>query len=488
MRRLLMLALLAVSTLAPGIAADSADQSRLIAAMMGETPMIEDLQRLTDQIGGRPAGSEANRRSVEWALQRFRDAGVEARLEPFEMPAMWLERSALARIEGDVELDVRVAAMPFSTGTGGSEVTAPLVSGGRGTAGDFERLGERAQGAFVLIETDELEDIPGLFKEYIDAAAIEAEAFEAGVAGVVYMGSRPRDVLHRHNASRGDRTDRPMLVMERGSAQRAVRLLESGRTLQLKVELDIEAGGPYESYNVVGEIRGSSDPEEVVVVGAHLDSWGLGTGALDNGCNVVMLIDLARQIRRLGITPRRTIRFALFNGEEMGLNGSRGYAEAHEGELDRHVMAASFDIGSGRITGFFLNGRSELSEFLEEALKPVAGLGPFTHPNVPIVGTDNFDFMIHGVANLVANQESANYGPNYHAGTDTFDKVDLEQLKLNAAIAAAVAWAFADRDVDWQRHGREQIQELVDSTDLGDQMRTFGFLDDWNAGRRGRRE
>jgi hypothetical protein len=339
----------------------------------------------------------------------------------------------------------------------------------------------------VLIETDELEDIPGLFEEYIQGAAIDERAFASGVAGVVYMGSRPRDVLHRHNASKGTANDRPMLVMERGAAQRLQRLLERGKSLRLTVEIELDDGGPYESYNVVGEIRGSEDPEEVVVIGAHLDSWGLGTGALDNGCNVALIIDLARQMKRLGIIPRRTIRFALFNGEEQGLNGSRGYTETHADELDGHVMASSFDIGSGRISGFFTNGRTELVDFLEEALVPVNGLGPFTNLNVPIVGTDNFDFMMQGVANLVANQESANYGPNYHAGTDTFDKVDLEQLRLNAAIVAAVTMAFAEGDIDWERHSREQIEELVTGTDLGDQMRTFGMLEDWEKGRRGRK-
>jgi hypothetical protein len=92
------------------------------------------------------------------------------------------------------------------------------------------------------------------------------------------------------------------------------------------------------------------------------------------------------------------------------------------------------------------------------------------------------------VANLVANQESANYGPNYHAGTDTFDKVDLEQLRDNAAIAAAVTWAFAERDVDWERHSREEIQTLIDSTAAGDQMRAFGLWESWADGSRGRRD
>ncbi|MDY7092131.1 MAG: M28 family peptidase [Acidobacteriota bacterium] len=486
-----LLILIAASAL-PMAAADEptppdSDVQRLVSALLGDTPMIDDLRSLTDEVGGRPTGSEANARSVEWALEHFRDAGVEARSEAFTMPARWLEISASAHIEGEgVAYEPRVAAMPYSTGTPEAGLTAPLVDGGRGTAEDFERLGDAARNAFVLIETEELLDVPGLFREYTEGAALEARAFDAGVAGVVYTGSRPRDVLHRHNASRGPANQHPMAIVERTAGQRALRLLRSGTPLELTLDLKVDAGGPYESHNVIGEIRGTAEPEEFVVVGAHLDSWGLGTGALDNGCNVALVLDLARQMTRLGIQPRRTIRFALWNGEEQGLFGSWRYTQQHADEMDRTVMASSFDIGNGRTTGFFTGGRPELQAAVEKALEPVAGLGPFTNLDVPIVGTDNYDFMMQGVGNLVANQESATYGPNYHAATDTFDKVDPTQLRLNAAIAGAVTLGFANMDVDWQRQTRAEIQELIDSTDLGDQMRTFGVYEAWEEGIRGR--
>jgi hypothetical protein len=458
----------------------------LIEAIQGETPLVEDLQALTDEIGGRPTGSKANLRSVEWALERFREAGVTTWKEAFFMPALWLERSASASVGGAVGFSARIAAMPFSIATPPAGTEAPLLDGGRGTEADFARLGEAAGGALVLIETDLLQDVPGLFKEYSDAAEIEARAFAAGVEGVVYMGSRSRDVLYRHNASLSHLNRHLMLVMERDAATRAMRLLRAGRELTLRAKVEVESSGPYESFNVIGEIPGSLEPEEFVVAGAHLDSWGLGTGALDNGANVSLIIDIARQMKRLGLQPKRTIRFVLFNGEEQGLHGSWGYTLLHADELDRHVMASSYDIGSGRITGFFTNGRSELSGVLEDALKSVDELGPFEHSNEPIVGTDNFDFMMQGVANLVANQESANYGPNYHARTDTFERVDLEQLRKNAAIAAAITYTFANVDVDWKRHHRAEIEELVDSTSLAGQLKMFHYYESWVAGNRGR--
>jgi hypothetical protein len=474
-------------------AEESSEVERLVAALLGDTPLVEDLRSLTDEVGGRPTGSAANLRSVEWALERFRQAGVAAGKEAFPMPVLWLERAASAEIRSgstEIRFAPRVAAMPFSTAAPTPDgVEAPLVDGGFGGDEDFARLGDQLSGAFILIETRELVDVPGLFKEYSDAAAIEGRAFATGAAGVVYMGSRPRNLLYRHNASRGSENRHPMLVMERDGAKRALRLLRAGRELWLRATIDIDSGGPYESYNVVAEIKGWQEPEEFVVIGAHLDSWGLGTGSLDNGCNVALVIDVARQIRRLGLQPRRTIRFALFNGEEQGLHGSWGYTRSHADELDRHVMASSYDIGSGRITGFFTNGREELVEAVDRALTVVAGLGPFTNVNAPIVGTDNYDFMMQGVANLVANQKSANYGPNYHARSDTFDKVDQHQLRLNAAVAAAVTYGLAEMDATWSRHRRRDIEQLIESTDLGDQMKMFfGLWEAWQNGTRGRAE
>jgi hypothetical protein len=404
------------------------------------------------------------------------------------MPGLWLERSARATGNGrGMAFAPRVAALPVSTGTPGAGLSASLVDAGKGTVSDFAALGAKARGAFVLIETDELVDLDGLFREYNEAGHIERRAVAAGAAGLVYMSSRPGNTLARHNASLGLANRHPMMMMERDGAARALRLLRAGIPLSLTAALDIRSGPAYQAHNVIGEIRGSSRPDEIVVIGAHLDSWDLGTGALDNGANSAMVIDIARQIRRLGLKPARTIRFALWNGEEQNLNGSYGYTLAHAAELNRHVMASSYDIGTGRITGFFTGGRAELIPVLDRALAPVAGLGPFTHLDIPIVGTDNYDFMMQGVPNLVANQESANYGPNYHARSDEFGRADLRQLRLNAAIAAATTWGFATLDFSLPRGSALQVDSLVRNTDLGDQMKSFNVYEAWAAGKRGLR-
>jgi hypothetical protein len=411
---------------------------------------------------------------------------VPATKEAFTMPSLWLERSASAVVQGQgVRFPARIAAMPFSAGTPAQGVTAPLRDAGLGAESDFQRLGASAKGAFLLVEQPPLADIDGLFREYKNSMEVEARANAAGAAGVVYMSSRPYNTLYRHNVNIGDRNRLPMAVMERDAASRALRLLRRGIALSLTEILDLERGGPYQSYNVIGEIRGATRPDEIVVVGAHLDSWDLGTGTLDNGANVAMMIDVARQMKRLGIRPARTIRFALWNGEEQEMLGSAAYTRSHAAELDRHVMAAAFDIGCGRITGFFTGGRPEILPAVDRALEPVRGLGPFTQLDVPVVGTDNFDFMLHGIANLIANQEPALYGPNYHARSDEFERCDPQQLRLNTAIAAALTYGFAQNEVTWARQSRADVEKLVSSTDLETQMKMFNVWDDWRSGARG---
>lgn len=470
-----------------GAAAADDDVDKLVGAMLGHTPIIDDLRELTDEIGGRVTGSDTNLAAVEWAVEKFSEAGVSATKEAFEMPLQWQELSASAEVSGDVVFEPRVIAKPFSAAA--DEVTAPMLDGAAGTADDFAQLGDGVRDSWVLIATPVLDDdvgLAGLFAEYIESAAIESRAWDARAAGIVFMSSRPNNLLYRLPMLSA-RNRQPILLMERESAKRAQRLIRDGKSLELTATIELDSGYAYQSANVIGEIRGGGKPDEIVLIGAHLDSHDLGTGALDNGANVTMLIDIARQMTRLGLTPNRTIRFALWNGEEQGLVGSWRYTQRHEDELDRHVMAASFDIGTGRILGFFTGGMDGLGAMVDNYLQPVSGLGPFQQVNVPLVGTDNFDFMMQGVPNLIAMQDDANYASNYHAASDTFDKVDQWQLKLNSAIAAAIAWGFANGDDRLPRQTRAQIEELVGNTDLEQQMRTFGIWEQWDSGERGRR-
>ncbi|MDJ0918920.1 MAG: M28 family peptidase [Woeseiaceae bacterium] len=481
------LSLLAMLSLS---AAQADDVDELVRVILEDTTVIEDLQELTDTIGGRPTGSDANRKAVDWAADKFREEEIAFTKEDFTMPFSWSENSVSATVTGgDLDLELNVLSKAFSTGVDALE--APLLDGGTGSEADFERLGDTASGAWLLIETPVLDDkigLAGLFGEFGLARDVDARALKVGAAGIIYMSSRPKNLVYRLPASRFAGNRQAILVMEREHALRLQRLLRTGHELAMTATIDVDAGDPYTATNVIAEIPGTTRPDEIVLFGAHLDSWGLGTGALDNGVNVAMLMNIARQITRLGLKPERTIRFALWNGEEQGLVGSWKYIEQHADELDNFIVGASFDIGSGRTNGFFTGGRPELPPLIDTYLEPVAELGPFQQIDIPLVGTDNYDFMVQGIPNLIAAQSDANYASNYHAESDTFEKVDQAQVRLNSAIAAAVIWGFANDTDRLPRQTRAEIWKLINSTDLETQMRTFAVWDAWVKGERGRND
>lgn len=461
------------------------DIYQLVGTLLGDTPIEEDLQELCDKIGGRVTGSKANTQAVEWGLKKFQNAGVQVQKEPFTMPVLWLEKSTTAIVSGDINFSPSVVSKYQSPP---KKYQGELIAVGMGTADDFEKVRDEVKGNFVLVEQDLCFNIDGLFAEYTSAAIAEIQARKYGAQGIIFMSSRPKGLLYRFIGMKTSDNDMPQIVMAREDAKRCIRILENGK-LNIELNIDAEVGGKFISNNVIAEIKGSEKPEEVVIIGAHLDSWALGTGANDNGANVSMMIDIARQMKKLGIQPKRTIRFALWNGEEQGYFGSWAYTKDNLKSMDNHIMAMSIDIGSGAITGFFTNGNKELINVVDKLLQPVSALGDFTNINAPIVGTDNFDFMLQGLGNLVGNHMPQVYGQNYHASSDTFDKVDLKQMKVNSAIVAAVILGFANmdqKDITWKRQTRPEIQKMFESFDLEFTMRMFNVWEAWLSGTRGR--
>jgi Iap family predicted aminopeptidase len=277
----------------------------------------------------------------------------------------------------------------------------------------------------------------------------------------------------------------PAAIVSRENAGRLARLADHG-SVRVRVKLENRTEGAYEAKNVVAEIRGSEMANEIVLLGAHLDSWALGTGAEDDGVNAALVIDVARGIKELGLKPRRTLRFVLFTGEEQGMLGSAAYVRQHADELDRHVAMITFDTGSGRTEGFYLNGRPGLRQPVEEALSTVGGLGATNLSLEALDGTDNFDFLLSGVPNLVALQDWAPYLPNYHAESDTFGIVDQRNAKLNAAIATVLVWGLAEMpERPATRQTRAEVDELLRKSGLDAQMKAFGQWEAWAAEKRG---
>jgi hypothetical protein len=445
---------------------------------------MSDLQALTDRIGGRISGTPACDRAVEWAFAKLKDAGIDAvTLEPFTLATAWAPRSAEATALSPAEFPLRVAAAPGTMGTpGGRPVEGPIVDALDGSADAFAKLGEAAKGAIVLVHNPEMKSLEDLFAEYMKSATILESAHKVGAAAVLLQSSRPRGLLYRHPMTVNATVDpMPVAVIAREQAERLARLLRA-EPVRVRLAIDNAVVPNVVSRNVVAEIPGGDAKDEIVLVGAHLDAWDLGTGANDNGVSCVEIIDLARQIAAAGLVPRRTIRFVLFTGEEQGMFGSRAYVTAHASELDRHVAVVIYDIGSGKLQGMYLNGREELRAPVERALAPVASLGPFSHAIDALDGTDNFYFLLAGVPNVVGMQDAAPYLPDYHAESDTFDKVDAREAKSGEAALAALVWGLANSDErPAPRQSRAQVEALVKATHLDDQMKAFGQWDAWVA-------
>jgi len=325
-----------------------------------------------------------------------------------------------------------------------------------------------------------------LFAEYMRAGPLLKAASQAQVRGLLVQSTRPRGLLYQHPMVFG-RTPAavPVALVSREQADRLAWLAD--RT-EVRVRMDVvnRIGPSYDAQNVVAEIRGKDRPEEVVVLGAHLDSWALGTGAEDNGVNSALVIDVARAFKELGLQPRRTVRFVLFTGEEQGMWGSAGYVERHKAELDRHAGVVIFDIGSGRTRGFYVSGRPELRPLLARALSTYPGMGPSAHALDGIDGTDNFDFLLSGVPNFVADQAPEPYLPDYHAESDVPDRVNRKEARRHAGLAATLVWALANSPAPIpRRQTRAEVDALLVKTKLVEQMQGFEQWDDWKAGRRG---
>jgi carboxypeptidase Q len=453
---------------------------------LGETPLLVDLRELCDRIGGRPTGAPSCERAIEWGLTKFKEAGLDsARTESFTVPALWLPQTAEASCIAPVSFPIRIAAEPYTASTS-RPLEARLVDVGEGRAEDFQKLGETTQGAIALVHSKEMKTLDDLDAEYLRNLPLIQAAQKAQVAAILVQSTRPRGLLYRHPANLvAKQVPFPIAITSREQAECLGRLARDGE-VRVRLNVTNKTGGAYQSRNVLAEIRGREKPDEIILIGAHLDSWDLGTGANDNGVNAATVIELARAMKQLKLTPRRTIRFGLFTGEEQGMFGSAGYVKSHAAALDQHVAMINFDTGSGRTTGFYVNGRPELREAIAEAFRPVPDLGMKDNPLDAVDAVDSFDFLLSGVPNFVANQDPVPYLPDYHGESDVFDMVDQREAKRNAAIAAVLLWGLAENPArPAVRQTRAEIEKLLAATKLEDQMKSFEQWEDWENGKRG---
>lgn len=456
-------------------AATALDRKLIDAAKTSEA--MKNLSYLCDEIGPRLTGSKNLQRANEWAAKKMQEYGLtNVRQEAWEMPEGWERGPANARlIEPSTGVRLAIASYGWHPGTNG-KIEAEVVILKAGTAKEFDAYKGKLKGAVVLarppaklVPEAEL-DKPGSplarpsMSEQPGARSIEEQrqfmrevsGFLAseGVAAMFVDSAKHYGLLITTGGWQGkDRPSAsnriPQLFVAHNHYDLLYRLASRPSPAKTRIELEVRnefVAGPLAVNNTVGEIRGSEKPEEIVVVGAHLDSWDLGQGATDNGTGSVTVLEAARLLAKSGIKPKRTIRFVLFTGEEQGLHGSKAYVERHKDELERTSACFVHDTGTGRIVGIDARHRPVLQPLLTKELASLKDLGVTNFESAFISGSDHASFDRAGVPGLMFRQEIAGYRLNHHTQIDTPDCAMEPNLIQGAQVMAVTALRIANLD------------------------------------------
>jgi carboxypeptidase Q len=422
-----------------------------LARREGRAP--EMLKELLSVAPKRLSGSPGAARAVEWGRAAMERAGFDrVWLETFPVPC-WVRgdlQEAVAR-QGDATERLRVVALGGSVGTPPEGVEGEVVE-----VTSFEELrgiGDRARGKIVFFNRPMDPSDASTFRAYGNAVDQRSSgAVEAGRSGAVAALVRSMTTSLDDSPHTGAMRPYPSGVakvpaaaLSTTGAERLHAMAAKG-PVRVRLRLSCETRDEVESANVLGEIRGSVRPDEVVLVGGHLDAWDVGEGAHDDGSGCVQAIEAIRLVKAAGIRPKRTIRAVLFMNEENGLRGGRDYAVRHKGELSKHVFAIESDRGGFAPRGFRTDAReplySEIAAFVSR-LEPIgaarleagegggADIGPLGSEGVPL-------------GELVP--EATRYFDVHHSEKDVLSAVDPEELELGAAALAFLVSAIADRE------------------------------------------
>jgi Zn-dependent M28 family amino/carboxypeptidase len=273
-----------------------------------------------------------------------------------------------------------------------------------------------------------------------------------GAAAILRDSAKPHGLLNMSGSWSGsDRasavTPLPSLYVAHEHYAQLYRLASRPAPARTRVELEVVnkiTPGPVAVSNTVGELRGREKPDELVILGAHLDSWDLGQGTTDNGTGSMVVLEAARILAATGIQPRRTIRFVLFSGEEQGLCGSRAYVRQHKDEMKQISMCLVHDTGTGRVESIGLHGSKPSLPIMEAELVSLkqVGLGPLSLRACP--GSDHISFIMGGVPGFMCDQNMDEYFLTHHSQTDTLDKANEADLIQGVQVMAVAAMRVAN--------------------------------------------
>jgi carboxypeptidase Q len=503
------LALVAAPASVAAQAVDRAMINRIIDQGMNHSEVMETAAWLTDRIGGRLTNSPQMRAAEAWTQQRFRGWGLSnVRAEGFEFGRGWSIASHSSRMLMPRPLNLRSIPVAWTPPTNGT-VTADIVVAPMDEVRDFERWRGRLRGKIVLISRPTAGSEPSeppfrrLTEEELRqrntyqqpnysplqvertleradfAERLDAFLADEGALAWVRQSYRDGGLVHGTGYSyRAGRTPRlPGVEMAAEDYRRLARLARTDAVPRLEIASEVRFHDEdVNAYNILADLPGSDPRAGYVMAGAHLDSWVAADGAVDNAAGSAVVMEAARILRTLGVRPRRTIRFALWSGEEQGILGSLAYVERHLAtrppETDparqrlrpnqswryrwpltplpghRDLVAYfNLDNGSGRIRGIHAEGNVAAVPVFQEWLAPFASMGATTVAIQPTGGTDHVPLQQVGIPGYQFIQDPLDYGSRlHHTNIDTYDHMRAEDLRQAAVIMAAFLWNAANRD------------------------------------------
>jgi carboxypeptidase Q len=427
---------------------------RLIGAALAGDHAYLRLSQLCDGIGHRLSGSPELDRAIEWAAGAMREDGLEnVRLQAAMVPA-WVRGEEHAEMVEPGPQKLTLLGLGRSVGTPPGGITAEVVA-----VSSFVELdslpAEAVRGRIVLY------DVP--FKSYGETVRYRSQganrAAQRGAVAVLVRSIGPVSLRTPHTGAMGNYVDSipkvPAAAVTIEDATLMHRLLGRGQRVRVHLEMGAETRPDVLSHNVIGEIRGREKPNEVVVVGGHIDSWDVGSGAQDDGCGCAISMESLRLMKQLGIRPRRTVRVVLWTNEENGSRGANAYADSLGALIGRHVAAIETDGGVERVTGFDI-GVNRFGTDSTDTVRTAAVIARL-QPIMPLLaglgadrlgpgggGADISPLMKKGVLGIGHRTTMEHYFDWHHTQADMLDKVDPIELRKNVAALAVMVYALAE--------------------------------------------
>lgn len=448
----------AISSPTPVAAANTPDQIAAVLAQQARTNSgaMEILTGLTTEIGPRLAGSEAEKRAAAWAKQWFERSGFDkVWLETFPLEHGWVRGEEKAEIISPSPQPLVVTALGGSSATPPEGIEAEIA-----LFHTYEELLARPTNSLagkIVVVTQPMvraQDGGGYGELNKMRSSGPGEAARRGAVAYLLrsLGTDSHRVPHTGGTQYAKDAPRiPAAALSAPDAEQLERLAGLGRPVRIRLVLTPRDLGPVTSQNVIAEIKGRETPEEIVLLGAHLDSWDLGTGAIDDGAGVAIVMATAKMIGKLPQHPRRTLRVVLFGSEEFGLFGGKAYAEAHKAELDHYVIVAEPDFGQGPVYRFQTGVANPDEPSLKRIRRALAALGVLAGDNNSHGESDVGPLANMQVPAVTLDLDGTDYFDFHHTPDDTLDKVKPERINQSTAAYVTFTYLAAELGGDYRK-------------------------------------